>query len=93
MTPPDFQTLPRMEGSQTYRQVAGTFMDFEQYTAEGWYRDSRGYWVARLEGLQRYGRLIAQRREQRIAAAIHRREEDDSWSNEMANLIEERGDR
>jgi hypothetical protein len=68
---PDFQTLPE-SGIPRYRRVGPFLMDAEQYTTEGWHRDSRGYWIATLDGLRRYGQLVAKRRNERIAAAVNR---------------------
>ena len=85
---PDFPTLPEVQPSKTHRYVGTTMMDEEQYRVEGWTQDAKGYWHATLAGLQEYGRLIAARREARIAEAIGRREAADSWSAEVERMIE-----
>jgi hypothetical protein len=46
------------------------------------------YWRATLEGLRGYGRLVAQRRSDRIAAAITRREADDEFSEHVESILD-----
>jgi hypothetical protein len=99
---PDFQTLPILPGHPTYRLVGNLWMDAEEYTVCGWQlvktytRDDgtkSGYWAASLDGLRRYGQILRKRREDRIAAAVNRRDQDDEWSSHVQSLIEERGNR
>jgi hypothetical protein len=86
MNSPPFISLPEVQ--EGLRLVGTSIMDEEQYRVEGWHLSSRGYWVARLDGLREYGRIRQERRELRIAAARARREADDAWSREIERQIE-----
>ncbi len=89
MSKPDFLTLEALTGHPEYRLVAGTWMDREQYDAEGWHvvgqhPSEHGEvildWKAELGGLQRYGRLIHQRDVDRKRAWQTRNEADDEFA-------------
>ena len=101
MNRPDFRTLPELPGHPSFRWVGSCYMEQEQYDTELWHivksyeRDdgSTGhYWSARLSGLQRYSRLVAERRERRITASRTRREADDEWSSHVASLLDNRSE-
>jgi hypothetical protein len=79
-----------------HRLVDGVWMTREEYDVCGWhivrtYETVGGtvhYWRATLEGLRRYGQLVAQRRSDRIAAAITRREADDEFSEHVESILD-----
>lgn len=85
---PDFRTLQADPSRPDLRLVGTTWMDEEQYRVEGWHQPKPGYWVARLQGLQEYGRLIHDRREARFAQARARREADDDWSRHVEEIVD-----
>jgi hypothetical protein len=76
LSKPDFLTLEALAGNPQYRLVNGSWMDREEYEMCGWhvvgeYTEAgkpQRYWKAELDGLQRYGRLVHQRNQQRKAA-------------------------
>ena len=95
-TTPDYRTLPK--GPTGLPTVHGLPMTEEEYRVTGWH--SRGshttdsgtteqHWIAPMTGHIAWGRLERQRREQRIAGAVARREADDEWSDHIASLVEE----
>lgn len=84
MTRPDFQSLEAMPGRPDIRLVNGAWMDREQYELEGWFQttipgDKQPYWVARLDGLRRYGHLLRERTQQRRLSWQARNAEDESF--------------
>lgn len=85
---PDFKTLPEVAGSTTHRWVGTATMDFEEYDICGWHQPKPGYWVARLEGLRRYGQLKRDREEAKWAERRARREAEDQWSAEVERMQE-----
>ena len=67
------------------RLVGTTLMDEEQFRTEQWHVD-RNEWRPTLAGLIRYGRLIGDRRNQRIAEARARRETEDEFTEYVESL-------
>jgi hypothetical protein len=94
---PDFTTLEALPGHPEMRQVDGTWMGREQYETEGWHvvreqTTEEGkpylYWAATLDGLQRYGRLLAERTDRRRAAYRTRLEEEAEFRAYVDSLEE-----
>lgn len=95
MNKPDFATLTPLLGHPELRQVAGAWIDREEYDVCGWhvdreYRTDDGkparYWKATLDGLLRYGALVTTRKAQSKAAAITRGERDDEFTRYVEAL-------
>jgi hypothetical protein len=91
-----FDRLPDA-GHPTMKMVDGRLIDREEYDTVGYrleeiYQTDTGrdvaVWRASLDGLIRYGRLKATRREQAIAAARTRREYEDEEGDRIAALID-----
>ena len=89
MSKPDFLTLEALPNRPEFRKVAGTWMDREQFDVEGWHvvgqhPSEHGEvildWKAELDGLQRYGRLIRQRSEDRKRSWQERNAADDEFT-------------
>lgn len=70
------------------RLVGTTLMDEEQWTVEEW-ADHNGELRPTLAGLQRWGRLKAERKEERRSAWKTRQDRDAEYSEQMTALIEE----
>lgn len=85
---PDFATLEALPGNPEYRHVAGSWMNREEYEMCGWHvvgeyveaGKPQRYWKAELGGLQRYGRLVHQRNEDRKVARQGREAEEDEFT-------------
>ena len=102
-TTPDFQSLPRITGvDPAYRDVHGVWMTEEEYRVTGWH--SRGtyvsgkgttehMWIAPLGGHMEWARITYQRREQRISAAVTRRDRDEEYSAAVLADIDRRDPR
>ena len=95
MSKPDFATLEAFPGNPDYRMVNGSWMNREEFDTCGWhvsgeYVDDTGkthrYWQAELAGLQRYGRLIAERKADRRMARLEREAEEDEFT-EYSNAV------
>jgi len=101
-TQPDFQSLPPIPGvDPQFREVHGVWMTEEEYRVTGWH--SRGtypvgarnehMWIAPLGGHIEWARITYQRREQRISAAVTRRERDEEYSAAVLADIDRRDPR
>jgi hypothetical protein len=95
MTRPDFNTLEAMVGRPDIRLVNGAWMDREEYETCGWHvvgqhPDPNGVivfdWKAELAGLQKWGRLQGQRREDRKRSWSERNEADEESDEYYRNL-------
>lgn len=89
-----FDRLPQNEG-MVY--IHGLWMTQEEYDQVGWlavlqYTTDTGTkaiaWVAPLEGLQRWSRIVHERREADIKAAMTRRARDEEWSEQIVAGME-----
>ncbi len=94
-----FHQLPD-SGVDGYRFVNGAFMDKEEYDLCD-YRLELSYiaipsgklvelYRPSLAGLERYSRLKAERKHDRMVAAVTKRQADDEYSDSIQDLIDKR---